>query len=113
MHKLQACIKKQQQCDLTDDCGDNSDELGLYCDEHSFLQSTFEDPDNPFGQFEPAAPGLLQWEVGSGHTSSPGTGPAFDHTSLDSSGHYLYIDSSKEVSEGERAELLSKVFQPG
>ena len=31
----------------------------------------------------------------------------------DGTGHYLLIDSSQAVSEGERAELLSKVFQPG
>ena len=113
MRLCQACIKQQQQCDLSYDCADDSDELGLYCDEHSYLQSTFEDEDKPFGEFEPSAPGLLLWERGSGHSSNRGTGPAFDHTSLDNSGHYLYIDSSKAVSEGEKAELLSKVFLPG
>ena len=110
---VQACIEKQQQCDLSYDCGDDSDELGLYCDEHSFLHSTFEDDDQPWGEFEPAPPALLQWHRGSGRTDSQGVGPTFDHTTLDNNGHFLFVDSQQEVTEGERAELLSKVFQPG
>ena len=110
---VQACIEKQQQCDLSYDCGDDSDELGLYCDEHSFLHSTFEDDDKPWGEFEPAPPSLLQWRRGTGRTDTQGVGPTFDHSSLDNNGHFLFVDSQQEVAEGERAELLSKVFQPG
>ena len=110
---IQACISKEQQCDLTDDCGDNSDELGLFCDEHSFLQSTFEDDDKPFGEFELPPPSMLQWQRRTGQTATPGTGASTDHTLYDSAGHYLFINSSQTVSEGERAELMSKVFKPG
>lgn len=110
---IQACISKEQQCDLTDDCGDNSDELGLFCDEHSFLQSTFEDDDKPFGEFELPPPSMLQWQRRTGQTATPGTGASTDHTLYDSAGHYLFINSSQTVSDGERAELMSKVFKPG
>ena len=110
---FQACIERQQQCDLSYDCADDSDELGLYCDEHSFLHSTFEDEDKPFGEFEPAPPGLLQWQRGTGRTDSQGVGPSFDHTTFDNTGHFLFVDSAQEVTEGERAELLSNVFLPG
>ena len=32
------CILNEQRCDLQDDCGDNSDEDSLYCDENPYLQ---------------------------------------------------------------------------
>ena len=34
------------------------------------------------------------WLLTSGSTPSPDTGPSFDHTLGDSTGHYLYIESS-------------------
>ena len=108
-----ACIEKQQQCDLTDDCGDNSDEMGTFCEEHTFLQSTFEDDEKPFGEFEPVPPATLVWERRTGLTATPGIGAPVDHTLYENYGHYLFINSSQDVPEGEKAELISKVFRPG
>ena len=91
-----------------------SDEDGLYCDENSFHQTNFEDPDQPFGMFEPPIMSLLLWKTGSGETGNKGTGPAFDHTIGDSIGHYLFIDSSQDtVSDSVRAELVSKPLKAG
>ena len=99
---------------MTDDCGDNSDEMGTFCEEHTFLQSTFEDEDQPFGEFEPAAPSSFQWQRRTGETANPGTGAAIDHTLYDAAGHYLFINSSQEdAQEGKKAEIASKVFKPG
>ena len=107
------CIERQQQCDLTDDCGDLSDETGLYCDENSFYQTNFEHDEKPFGIFEPPPPSNLQWQRKKGRTSNKGTGPPFDHTTFDNTGHYLFIDSSQVVQEGEKAELISTTFEAG
>ena len=91
-----------------------SDEDGLYCDENSFQQTNLELPDQPFGMFEPPGMGLLLWQTGSGETGNKGTGPAFDHTIGDSTGHYLFIDSSQDtVADTVRAELVSKPLKAG
>ena len=110
---VQVCIERGQQCDLTDDCGDLSDEDGLFCGENSFLQTNFENNEKPFGIFEQPAPGMFRWERGQGRTDNKGTGPPFDHTTWDNTGHYMYIDSSSTVEQGEKAELVSKTFVPG
>ena len=56
---------------------------------------------------------MLQWQRRTGQSATPGTGASTDHTLYDSAGHYLFINSSQTVNEGERAELMSKVFKPG
>ena len=88
--------------------------MGQFCQEHRFIQSTFEDEDKPFGEFEPAAPSIFQWQRRTGETATPGTGAAIDHTLYDAAGHYLFINSSQEnLQQAEKAELSTKVFMPG
>ena len=88
--------------------------MGQFCEEHRFIQSTFEDEDKPFGEFEPAAPTIFQWQRRTGETASPATGAAIDHTLYDAAGHYLFINSSQEnIQQEEKAELATKVFKPG
>ena len=41
------CIEFQQVCDLTDDCGDSSDELTDYCDDNRYIRNSFEEEDKP------------------------------------------------------------------
>ncbi|KAM4729149.1 apical endosomal glycoprotein [Anableps anableps] len=51
------------------------------------------------------------WLLGAGATPNPNTGPAVDHTTNSSKGHYIYVDSS--VGEwGDMSYLVSDVFQP-
>ncbi|WAR02786.1 MLRP1-like protein [Mya arenaria] len=58
-------------------------------------------------------PGLIDdfdWLVGQGNTQSSLTGPASDHTLGNSSGHYVFIESSAPRSPGDRADLRSIRF---
>ncbi|XP_061588557.1 MAM and LDL-receptor class A domain-containing protein 2 [Cololabis saira] len=51
------------------------------------------------------------WLRGSGASQNPHSGPAVDHTTNSSHGHYVYVDSS--VGEwGDTAFLISNVYQP-
>jgi len=50
MHAFfQACVPKVVLCDLTDDCGDMSDETLPEC--QITIQDSFESDDQPFGLF--------------------------------------------------------------
>ena len=89
------CIPNQEICDLTDQCGDNSDEEQEGCSDAK--KDTFENDDNPLGMFTQYAPQSdFKWNRGSGapDTYKPGV-PPFDHTTFDTDGHYLYITVSK------------------
>lgn len=85
------CIPNAEICDLTDQCGDNSDEQQGGCAEAK--KDTFESDENPFGLFtQYAEQSDFKWERGNGDRKIPGThGPPFDHTTFGPVGHYLYI----------------------
>lgn len=96
--ETKACVSQDKTCDLTDDCGDRSDEDSLDCD--LFTKIDFEDPDKPFGFFVQNSPEAnFKWKLGSsnGTAGVEGTGPAFDHTKYSRDGHYLYIDSGEQT----------------
>jgi len=38
-------------CDLSDDCGDLSDEIGEYCAQKDYIYNDFESEDRPLGFF--------------------------------------------------------------
>ena len=85
-------------CDLSDDCGDQSDETLLECD--NYLRYNFEDDKQPLGFFKPANPSApFQWIRGNGSTSNRFTGPPFDHTKFSPDGHYLFIESNTDRPE--------------
>lgn len=52
----------------------------------------------------------FDWLVSSGGTTSRFTGPSFDHTFQNSSGHYIYIESSAPRVQGDTARYVSQAF---
>ena len=54
----------------------------------------------------------FDWRVGSGTTSTFGTGPSKDHTTGTARGHYQYLEASFPRKPGEKTWLVSQNFQP-
>ena len=109
--ETKGCVSRDKTCDLTDDCGDGSDEDSLDCD--LVTKFDFEDPNKPFGFFTQSAPGaVFKWKRGSsnGTAGVEGTGPAIDHTEFSKDGHYLYIDSGAQTAM-DSAYLVSSVIK--
>ena len=54
----------------------------------------------------------FDWILAHGGTSSWRTGPSKDNTKGDSSGHYMFIESSAPRKTGDRATIVSELFKP-
>ncbi|KAJ4920097.1 hypothetical protein JOQ06_027963 [Pogonophryne albipinna] len=102
-----ACVEQMQRCDLTDDCGDASDEQGCSPE----LQCSFEHGLCSWKQ-EQSGGDVFDWTLIQGPTPTLITGPWKDHTLGTSAGHYLYIESSGPQEFKDSAVLLSRTFRP-
>lgn len=63
-------------------------------------------------QWLSSARGVKSWNIGKGKTPSAKTGPSFDHTFKNMSGHFLYFEASwiagtKRLEKGDRVILQS------
>ncbi|CAF1046788.1 unnamed protein product [Didymodactylos carnosus] len=100
-NKNGTCIPSSKVCDFNWDCPNGDDETicGYNCDfENSICNYT-----------DPSA-GDYKWKRQRGATPGSNTGPTFDHTTLSSSGWYMYVDAANG-SIDDRAHLISPVFQ--
>ncbi|XP_077864148.1 MAM and LDL-receptor class A domain-containing protein 1-like [Saccoglossus kowalevskii] len=105
-----ACVSTDVTCDLTDDCGDQSDESDYICDGYHFCD------------FEVGLCGYTNgddndadWWRHQGLSSeiSMQTGPSRDHTLNNAIGHYVYVDARLPRRPGDVARLYTSNFQPG
>uniref|UniRef100_A0A2C9KZ22 MAM domain-containing protein n=1 Tax=Biomphalaria glabrata TaxID=6526 RepID=A0A2C9KZ22_BIOGL len=52
----------------------------------------------------------FNWVINQGETPTANTGPMADHTKNDSSGHYLFVESSAPQTTGHKARFLSPFY---
>ncbi|XP_041365734.1 MAM and LDL-receptor class A domain-containing protein 1-like [Gigantopelta aegis] len=102
-----ACISKSRLCDYTDDCGDGSDEQNSTC--KNYMGCNFE---QDLCQWSQMTDDNFNWIRKVGSTPTINTGPSKDHTLNTRSGHYLFIEASSPRQLGDKARIVSIVFQP-
>ncbi|XP_076347182.1 MAM and LDL-receptor class A domain-containing protein 1-like [Tachypleus tridentatus] len=107
-----ACVKKDQLCDLTDDCADGYDESFQVCKEFP-PPCTFED-DSGCLWYEEHSKWSYKWSKYSSRTSrgTGESGPLNDHTkALDKVGKFLLLTASYSSTEGDKAYFYSPNYK--
>ncbi|XP_066255961.1 tyrosine-protein kinase receptor isoform X2 [Euwallacea similis] len=106
------CINATSVCDFIKDCRHGDDEM-QNCHVMPYgSRCTFED-DEWCGWRNADPNAILQWSRNNGSTPSNFTGPNVDHTYMNNTGSYLFVNMNTEKSTFASAALLkSVVFNP-
>uniref|UniRef100_A0AAR5P3V4 Tyrosine-protein kinase receptor n=1 Tax=Dendroctonus ponderosae TaxID=77166 RepID=A0AAR5P3V4_DENPD len=106
---IDLCINSTSTCDFNEDCPEGDDER-LNCDKMPYgARCTFENDDWCGWKNLPEAD--MHWRLHKGSTPLNFTGPNFDHTYLNSTGSYLYVNMLHDPSFfGSQAILRSVTF---
>jgi anaplastic lymphoma kinase len=104
------CINNTSICDITQDCLLGDDET-QNCDRMPFgARCTFEE--DWCGWYNVKGK-ILEWSRHNGSTPTNYTGPNYDHTYMNSTGKYLYVNMLREdASFASSATLKSVIFNP-
>ena len=110
-------------CDLSDDCGDQSDEAEALCegrngegDDESYFQVTFEETEENFFHNDPNQ--ASNWIRGAGKDIPDqllkARAPAFDHTHFTDQGHYMLLQMNNQFSSRNtiKSTLVSQLMEP-
>ncbi|XP_065198014.1 MAM and LDL-receptor class A domain-containing protein 2-like [Sycon ciliatum] len=100
------CVPLAAKCDDSNDCGDSSDEQGC---PYFIGNCNFE---NGTCIWKNVVGDSFNWTYQQGFTPSGLTGPNYDHTLGNRSGHYVYIETSAPRVVGDYAELVSDYYYP-
>lgn len=94
------CFTPGQSCDFTDDCGDGTDErdCGTSC---SFESGCCGWKSSRADNFD--------WTLGTGSIKS--IRPPYDHTLMDETGHFVYLEATPVGLKGDKAHLRSSVLK--
>ncbi|KAL3284751.1 hypothetical protein HHI36_018894 [Cryptolaemus montrouzieri] len=103
------CINNTRICDITEDCKEGEDER-QNCDQMPYgARCNFEDDMCGWYNDDKA----LEWTRHNGSTPTNFTGPSYDHTYMNSSGKYLFVNMLKDnVGFASIARLKSIIFNP-
>ena len=90
-----ACVDSQQKCDFSNDCGDWSDEEDQLC---SAYPASCDFEDGLCGNVQDSSDDL-DWILRTGFLEGDGPGPGEDHTTGNTTGHFLYIPPTEDIGD--------------
>ena len=103
--KNDACFEKSQKCDLTDDCGDNSDEEDSDCSD--YITSRFEESLSSWGNLDDDS---ADFKISNSLDTSIKRRPTRDHTTNTQYGGFLAADIGDITDSKRRVRLASQVL---